>query len=293
MRLTAPAKLILSVLLMGASALATGSADARPIKNAKPAAASPPAPPTRNPDGSLRAPSIDDAPKDDYQRVAWCHGVLKGDMELAEIVDSVLPVDKDIQAIGQSYLRSYEAALTLSGKGATPATHLLAEKARQTGYDSWSVIREAPIPQAANAYVTWQLPGDCEHAAVRLSGHPNLFAEMSTDAELDATERALKSGGPHNYNELPKPVLAAQAAPADPNAPISTNTLARRAQQSAALPPVSSAPVSSAPVNSAPVTTAPATEAPATAPAKTETPVNKTTKPKGLLQSLGWGKKKD
>ncbi len=191
-----------------------------------------------NDDGSIRPPIIDDAPADDYLRVAWCHGALSGDMDLAVYIKDLQPVDPNIQLIGQSYLRAYEAALTLSGKGATEADHAKAEAARQRGYDGWKGALAGDTKKAAWAYDNWQLPGDCEHAAVRLSGHPNLFAEMATDDEAKAISDTLNSGGPHSYEDLPKPVLTAKAAPVDADAPIATNTLATRAKQAAALPDV-------------------------------------------------------
>ena len=191
----------------------------------------------RNADGSLHAPTLSDAPTDDFLRVAWCHGVLSGDMELAEIISSVFPEDKDLRLIGTSYLRAYEAALTLSGKGKSDAQHQQAEDIREFGYNEWAAARDdVNLKEAAGAYANWQLPGDCEHAAVRISGHPNLFAEMATDDEVDAISAALTSGGPHDYNEMPKPVLTAQALPDDPNAPVATNRLATRNRQDAALP---------------------------------------------------------
>ena len=190
-----------------------------------------------NPDGSIRAPLIDDAPADDYLRVAWCHGALSGDMDLAQAIDSVQPVDQTLQLIGKSYLRAYEAALTLSGKGQDETSHAAAEAERQRGHDGWNgALQEADVKKAAWAYDSWQLPADCEHAAVRLSGHPNLFAEMATDEEATAIADTLNSGGPHSYEELPKPVLTARTAPVDSDAPISTNTLAARARQASALP---------------------------------------------------------
>ncbi len=191
-----------------------------------------------NADGSIRPPIIDDAPADDYQRVAWCHGVLSGDMDLAVYIKDLQPVDNTIQLIGQSYLRAYEAALTLSGQGASEAGHALADAARQRGYDGWKGALSADVKRAAWVYDSWQLPGDCEHAAVRLSGHPNLFAEMATDEEAKAVADALSSGGPHSYEDLPKPVLTANTAPEDSDAPIATNTLARRAKQASDLPAV-------------------------------------------------------
>lgn len=199
-----------------------------------------------NADGTIRPPIIDDAPADDYQRVAWCHGVLSGDMDLAVYIKDLQPVDNTIQLIGQSYLRAYEAALTLSGQGASETGHALAEAARQRGYDGWKGALAADVKRAAWVYDSWQLPGDCEHAAVRLSGHPNLFAEMATDEEAKAIADALSSGGPHSYEDLPKPVLTANTAPVDADAPIATNTLARRARQASDLPAVpQSAPASS------------------------------------------------
>jgi hypothetical protein len=213
------------------------AASRAPVKTA-PTAANDPAVTGRNADGSLHAPNLDDAPKDDFLRVAWCHGVLSGNMEVAEQVDSVMPVDDQIQMIGMSYLRAYEAALTLSGKGKDEAAHKKAEDVRDFGYNEWAATRAAPTKEAAFAYANWQLPGDCEHAAVRISGHPNLFAEMATEKELDAIALALNSGGPHDYNEKPKPVLTASTTTVDGDGPLATNTLARRATASRALPSV-------------------------------------------------------
>lgn|GEM_PF-1009802 len=239
--------LTLSVCAFAFSAAlpADAAAKKRPAATAKKTAAKPviPAPDDpaitgRNADGSLHAPNLDDAPKDDFLRVAWCHGVLSGNMEVAELVDSVMPVDDQIQLIGMSYLRAYEAALTLSGKGKNEAEHKKAEDVRDYGYNEWAATRAAPTQEAAYAYANWQLPGDCEHAAVRLSGHPNLFAEMATEDELDAIALALNSGGPHDYNEKPKPVLTASTAPVEGDGPLATNTLARRARASRALPSV-------------------------------------------------------
>ena len=246
MRLSPSIVLTLSACMAALSFAATG--DAKTLRHkvkAKPAAAAPATPSQVDEETGLHIPTIRDAPADDYQRVAWCHGVLSGDMELAEQIATLEPVDDSIQAIGRSYLRAYEAALTLSGKGKTEDGHAQADKARQAGYDGWSEVRKAELKQAAYAYDTWQLPGECEHAAVRLSGHPNLFGEMATDDEAKAIEAALNSGGPHNYNELPKPKLTAEKAPVDSDGPITTNTLAKRARQAKDLPQTSAASSSS------------------------------------------------
>ncbi len=232
---------VTSILIAAATTLClTPTADARTRKaKSKPAAAAPadPTPPAVNADGTLHTPTIDDAPKDDFQRVAWCHGILSGDMQLAEIIGPLEPVDDRIQTIGRSYLRAYEAALTLSSQGKTETGRAAAEKARKRGYDAWAPARTAEIHKAAYAYDSWQLPGDCEHAAVRISGHPNLFAEMATDEEASAISEALNSGGPHDYSELPKPKLTAQTVSQDGDDAIASNTIGRRVKQAQALPP--------------------------------------------------------
>jgi hypothetical protein len=190
-----------------------------------------------NADGTLHMPVLTDAPTDDFERVAWCHGVLSGDMELAELINPVLPTDDQLQLIGTSYLRAYEAALTLSGKGKSAAEHKKAEDARDFGYNEWAAARKAPLKDAAGLYVNWQLPGECEKAAVRLSGHPNLFAEMATDDEAEAIQAVMTSGGPHDYDEKPKPVLTAQTAPVD-GGPVAANTLGQRVDLADALPKI-------------------------------------------------------
>jgi hypothetical protein len=182
---------------------------------------------------TIHVPTINDAPKGDFERVAWCHGILSGDMQLADIVNSLEPKDPQIEIIGRSYLRAYEAALTLSTQGKTAAGHALAEKARQKGFDEWAQARNSDIKKAAWVYDNWQLPGDCEHAAVRLSGHPNLFAEMATDEETRTINDVMNSSnGPHPYLEGAAPTLKAKTV--DPNADlVANNTTAQQASASA------------------------------------------------------------
>ncbi len=198
---------------------------------------------------SIRVPTINDAPKSDFERVAWCHGILSGDMQLADIIDPLEPKDPQIQMIGLSYLRAYEAALTLSGQGKTAAGHALAEKARQHGLDAWAQARKAEIHKAAWAYDNWQLPGDCEHAAVRLSGHPDLFHEMATDDENKAITTVLNSGGPHPYEEGPAPTLKAQNVDPGAGEVVANNKLAVQAKASASSAATSSDASSSAASN--------------------------------------------
>ena len=212
-------------------------------------------------------------------------------MDLAVAINTLQPVDPQIQTIGKSYLRAYEAALTLSGKGQTAEGHRLADAARQKGYDGWNgALNNKDLKKAALAYDDWQLPGDCEHAAVRLSGHPNLFAEMETPDEAKVISDTLNSGGPHDYNELPKPTLTAQTVAPDSNGPIASNILSVRAQQAAGqtpLPPVpdtDAASSSSSSSSSADSSSASSSSSAAAKPAKTSWSDS-------LMQRLGWGKK--
>ena len=195
---------------------------------------------------TIHVPTLQDAPKSDFERVAWCHGILSGDMQLADIINPLEPKDPQIQTIGISYLRAYEAALTLSPQGKTAAGHALAEKARLRGFNEWAQARKAEIHKAAWVYDNWQLPGDCEHAAVRLSGHPNLFAEMATEDETKTINEVLNTpDGPHPYEEGPAPTLKAKNI--DPNADvISNNTAAVQAAASASASAASNSANSSA-----------------------------------------------
>jgi hypothetical protein len=126
------------------------------------------------------------APKDDFGFVAWCDGVLAGHMELAERVQSVLPVDPVQQKIGRAYLQAYEKALTGSKEGQTEAGHKRAEAAREIGWKNWEPARKANKQLAADTYLAWQLPGHCEKAAIRLSGDNDLFRMSPTVQEVEA-----------------------------------------------------------------------------------------------------------
>ena len=242
MRPALPVALGLCALTLAFAGLDAQAGGAKPTKAAS-AQSSAAKPKSADPD-TIHVPTINDAPKSDFERVAWCHGILSGDMQLADVINSLEPKDPQIETIGRSYLRAYEAALTLSTQGKTKAGHALAEKARQKGFDEWSQARTSEIHKAAWVYDNWQLPGDCEHAAVRLSGHPNLFAEMATDEETKTINDVMNSAdGPHPYKEDgPAPTLKAKNI--DPNADIVANNTAT--QQAAASSSASSEDASAA-----------------------------------------------
>lgn len=118
------------------------------------------------------------APSDDFGLVAWCHGALRGHMELAEKIDEA---DEEQQSIGREYLRGYDLALAAAPQGKASGASAKAAAARKTGYDSWDSARTSANKETQRyAYLGWQLPGRCEHAAKRISNNPNLFSAALT-----------------------------------------------------------------------------------------------------------------
>ncbi|MDC7682545.1 hypothetical protein PQU92_04615 [Asticcacaulis sp. BYS171W] len=167
----------------------------------------------------IRTPLIADAPTDDFNRVAWCHGALSGHMDLAEKITAIEPLSEDMQKIGASYLRAYEASLTLSKKGESKEGRDSAEAAREKGFNGWDDARKAASikeerGRAAGAYVNWSLPGDCERAAIALSGHPDIFKEMQTEEEAKIIAEALKPSAERQKLDVHKEKTAT-VAPTD------------------------------------------------------------------------------
>lgn len=153
------------------------------------------------------------APADDFSFVAWCDGVLAGHMDLAERVRSVMPTDPEQQKIGQAYLDAYEKALARSKEGATEAGRKRATEARAIGWNNWDKARAADLKLAAYTYLNWQLPGRCEHAAIRLSGDKSLFRMAPTLEEAQARGEAT----PVASSKAQQEANAARAL--DPSAP--------------------------------------------------------------------------
>lgn len=152
-----------------------------------------------NPDDDWRP---DGAPKDDYAFVAWCQGALSGHMDLAERVYAgrpVDPLDQDLKKIGTIYLAAYDKALAGADESKTAAGRKRAVAARKLGWKNWDRARKMDQAHAEDAYLAWQVPPRCEHAAVRLSGDKDLFRMAPTPDEIMAK-------GEHT------PVTAGQAA---------------------------------------------------------------------------------
>lgn len=168
-----------------------------------------------------RGPVIEEAPKDDYGFVAWCHGVLSGHMALAEHLAEVAEPDESIKMIGASYLRAYEAALTLAKNDDKEAQKIYAEDARLMGFSKWDLAFKADKNNGLKAYNGWSLPGECEHAAVRLSGREHLFNELASEDEMKVITKTLEQSA-ENIGALPAPKITAKNAPEDTETAVST-----------------------------------------------------------------------
>jgi hypothetical protein len=149
-------------------------------------------------------------------------------MDIAMRVQDVLPLDDVQQKVGKAYLKAYETALT-KGEGVQSAETLQeAETARQTGWMNWEPVRKADKQLAADSYLAWQLPGRCEHAAVRVAGDPNLFKMAPTLDEVVAAgvDAPLSSGAQAALPEPAAPAPAPTAAATAPNAEAGAPALA-------------------------------------------------------------------
>jgi hypothetical protein len=205
-------------------ALLTGTPPSDAVSTTRPEASAPATAPTGSPEDYIPQ----GAPSDDFAFVAWCHGVLSGHMELAEQVKDILPIDDVQQRIGSAYLRGYEEALAKAPEGKSPEGQKRAEEAQSTGFHNWDQARAADKQLAADTYLGWQLPGRCEHAAVRVSKNPDLF-KMAPEAGEIAT--SFGKGAPPPTVEVAAAPAAPEPAAAEP-APV----------EQAAAEPVSPAP---------------------------------------------------
>ncbi len=143
-------------------------AQAAPAQDA-PIAAAPSQTPPAVTGASLAPPGLEGAPKDDFGRVAWCHGLLSGHMALARHIASVQPLNAEKQQVGLSYLNTFVGALAASPEGAAPDAQARAQQLRQAGYDRWKPARLANLDAAADLYAAFRLPAECNAAAAKLA----------------------------------------------------------------------------------------------------------------------------
>jgi hypothetical protein len=178
---------VLSLVLAAAAQQTTPPETDGPVSTQSTTPRIPPAPPVDP--NNLPIPA--GAPSDDFGLVAWCHGALRGHMELAAQINEV---DQDQEAIGREYLKSYEAALTAAPQSRTADGARTAQAARETGYNSWASARTSQNRETQKfTYLGWQLPGRCEHATRRLGGGADL---LGAAIARPSAEPPLPTGNP-------------------------------------------------------------------------------------------------
>lgn len=219
------------------------------------------------PDGELLPQG---APADDFGFVAWCDGVLAGHMDIAERVKDVLPIDEVQQKVGKAYLRAYVRALDGSAEGRTEEGRRRADQLRQDGWSKWDKARAADHTLAAETYLSYQLPGRCEHAAIRLSKNPNLFKLAPSVDDVGAVRTAVRGPSDAEASSIPaasRPFMKAAASGSAPAKAVVTPVSAPAVVSDAA----SSAPVSTAstPAAAAAISMLPAQPKPIPAPTAT------------------------
>lgn len=137
----------------------------------------------------LAAAKGDGLPKDDYERVAWCHGALAAQLELDPIVKADMEKiegkakvearakdDAEIQKERRQYMKDYERALSAAEKASPTMIHPKGVAAEQQGYRLWAPTRaKEPIWRMLD-WGMWD-PNDagCGDAAKRLLAKSQLF----------------------------------------------------------------------------------------------------------------------
>ena len=173
-----------------------------------------PAPPAA---ASTEAPLPAGAPSDDFGLVAWCHGALRGHLELAEQIKDTLPLDAEQQSLGREYLQTYDAALAAAPQAKTSDGPLRATRANEAGYVRWSPARAALNRQTQTfTYLSWQLPGRCDQAAKRLSSNSDLMGAAIAGAPAAAGARPDVQPAPAADEALVAPIAQpSTTAPSD------------------------------------------------------------------------------
>jgi hypothetical protein len=218
------------------------------------------------PDGELLPQG---APADDFGFVAWCDGVLAGHMDIAERVKDVLPIDEVQQKVGKAYLRAYVRALDGSAEGKTEEGRRRADQLRQDGWSKWDKARAADHTLAAETYLSYQLPGRCEHAAIRLSKNPNLFKLAPSVDDVGAVRTAVRGPSDAGASSIPaasRPFMKAAAGAAPAKATVTPVSAPAVVSDAASSAPVSTA---SMPAAAAAISMLPAQPKPIPAPTAT------------------------
>lgn len=153
------------------------------------------------------------APADDYAFLGYCAGLVGGHVRIG----ATLPgADEELMRLGQLELQDFESALRAGAARRTPEQIAAAEAGRELALERWRPYLENPsMVERQMAFDVFNgLPGRCEHAARRV--RDNITTAPATLEEV----------GLNPADVLPpsalQPAPEAAAAPADPEAPMTT-----------------------------------------------------------------------
>ncbi|MBS0334152.1 MAG: hypothetical protein JSS35_15390 [Proteobacteria bacterium] len=197
----------------------------QPAPDAKGAEAPPPEAPAEE-----RLPA--GAPKDDYQFVGWCYGMLRGYLDLHDqvmpevtrIESEFRPPDRklsddlkvyaDMQKEGKAQLKLFREALTAAEKASLKPINTVGAAAVSKGAEVWHPAADVAPARLAQEWMSWALPARCEVTAKSLKANATLlggaFKINAADAEASPPEAAAPAG------EAKAEAAPADAAPAPP-----------------------------------------------------------------------------
>jgi hypothetical protein len=162
------------------------------------------------------------APRDDYQLVAWCYGVLRGYLDLHDQVmpevtriettyrppgrklEDDLRVYADLQKQGHADLKRFQSAMTAAEKASLRPINTVGAAAVIKGRAIWNAGPAVTKARMAQEWMSWTLPARCPATADKLEASARL---MGTAFKVNSEE------------EAPTPVPAPADKPADPTPP--------------------------------------------------------------------------
>lgn len=187
---------------------------------------------------NVAAAKADGLSKDDYERVAWCHGAVAGQLELDPVVKADMEKiegrakvaarakdDAEIERERRKYLKDYERALSAAEKASTTMIHPRGVAAEQQGYRFWAPTRaKEPIWRMLDWGMWDANDAGCGDAAKRLLAKSQLFgAALRNDdkAEVAPEPPTATEAEParDQVAETVTPRAPSEAPPASPEAP--------------------------------------------------------------------------
>lgn len=165
---------------------------------------------------AAEAPTPPGAPREDYQFVAWCYGVLAGYLDLHdEVMPEVTRIEStwrrpgskladdlkvyDVQQKqGREDLKRFQAAMTAAEKASVQPLNAEGAAAVARGRSVWNGAPDVTLARKAQEWMSWSLPARCPQTAAALQKRASLFAEslQANVAEPPAGDAAAPVAAP-------------------------------------------------------------------------------------------------